>query len=139
MIRSFDARFAQDLDIRVQFLKVATALTAALAAADRPISEWPRALDDPAFGAFLRYEQARLGTGDTYVQTQMAELARLHALRDSRSWKLFDDETKSTRNALQAYRPGELLGEFFSGPETFDPATVVFGRNRLFVTSGTRS
>jgi len=142
--RALEILFAKlndpDAAQRVRFRRVATALLACLVAAERPITEAFRVLDDPLYVSFLERELGarRFRRSDRrFLVHQLAELHHVLALRPtdpSKSWRAFEDMTESTRNSLSDVAPGTLLGELF-GDETFPLEAVAFGRTSLAVTA----
>lgn len=135
LVRVFNARFA-DAGMRVQFQRVFAAVITTLVAAGAPIKDWEIALEGGEYMSRLLRAHDRLGTAaDPYVRTQVQELLSIQSLKSPKSRRAFDDAVNSTRNALAQWRPGTILGELFSGPETFALESTVFGRKRLFVTT----
>ncbi|MBV9494554.1 MAG: hypothetical protein JOZ54_09930, partial [Acidobacteria bacterium] len=136
LVKLNDADVAQ----RVRFLRNATALLAVLAAADRPISDGLTFLNDAQFASFLDRElDARTIRASEweFLQYQRAELQRVLALRPDdprKSWRAFDEEMGSTRNSLNDFAPGTVLGDIFND-ETFPLEAVAFGDACLSVTN----
>ncbi len=131
LLSVFSVRFP-DMNVRVRFRRVATAVFTALCAGARSISEYRPILGDALFRAFVSGEIARLGTdGDPFVREQLAELDRIVAL----SPRAFEEQTESFFNALQDYAPGTALGSMFGSEETFDPSLCAFGDARMFFTT----
>lgn len=131
MLSVFSIRF-DDMNVRVRFRRVATAVFACLSAGHRSISEYRDFLCDPLFRGFVFAEIRRVGADDdAFVVEQIQEIERLLAL----SPREFEERTESFFNAMQDYAPGTVLGAFFGSEETFDPSLCVFGDARLFVTT----
>lgn len=125
-----------DAAMRVRFRRICQAILACLIAAERPITEAFRVLDDPLYVSFLERELAarRFRRSDhRFLVHQLAELHHVLALRPSdptKSWRAFEDMTESTRNSLSDCAPGTLMGE-----ETFPLEAVAYGRTSLSVTT----
>lgn len=129
-----------DAQLRVRFRRISTALLTALTAAERPISEAIRVLDDPMYRFFLdrRMDEAVIDPSEhAYLHHQLHELDHVLALRPfdpTKSPRAFEDMTESTRNSLADFAPGTLLGELFSD-ETLPLEDIAFGRTSLSITA----
>lgn len=126
--------------LRVRFHRIATALIAALSAADRPLTEGLTLLDDPRYIHFLdrEIEARRFRTSDlpflTFQRRELDHVLKLRPTDPTKSWRAFEEETSSTRNSLADFAPGSVLGDLF-GEESLPLEDLAFGRTCLSITN----